>query len=252
MTGLALAVRYLTIVPWPDRSGSAGAGHPPAPLGTAAAWFPLVGLGIGLVLAIVERATARIFPTLLTGLITIVAWKLLTGGLHLDGLADCLDSLAGRDVEHRLAIMRDSRIGAFGAMGLILVLLLDVGALAEVPSPQRWRVLIVAPVIGRAVPVVLARLLPPARPDGQGAAFRAGLRPPAVVLALAVATLVAVAILGAAGVVAMGVAVLVAGAFASLMARRLNGITGDVLGAAVELAELAVLLTVTAWVSLRL
>jgi adenosylcobinamide-GDP ribazoletransferase len=248
---LVYAVRYLTIVPWPDRRGTVGTGHAPVALGAAAAWFPLVGLGIGVVLALVERATARIFPTLLAGLITIVVWKLLTGGLHLDGLADCLDGLAGRDVEHRLAIMRDSRIGSFGAMGLILVLLLDVGALAEVSPPHRWRVLVVAPVIGRAIPVVLARLFPPARPDGQGADFRRGLRPLAGPLALGVATLVALGVLGAVGVVAMGVAALVSVAFASVMVRRLNGITGDVLGAAVELAELAVLLTVTAWVSLR-
>jgi adenosylcobinamide-GDP ribazoletransferase len=220
-------------------------------LGAAAAWFPIVGLGLGVVLALVERATARIFPSLLAGLITIVVWKLLTGGLHLDGLADCLDGLAGRDPDHRLAIMRDSRIGAFGAMGLILVLLLDVGALAEVPSPQRWRALLVAPVVGRSAPIVLARMFLPARPDGQGADFHRGLTPIAAPVALGVAALVSLAALGAAGVLAMGVAALVSVGFTSVMARRLNGITGDVLGGAVELAELAVLLTVTAWASLR-
>ncbi len=250
VNGLVYAVRFLTIVPWPDRSRAPGAGSP-ASLGAAAAWFPLVGLGIGAVLVLVERATARIFPTLLAGLITVVTWKLLTGGLHLDGLADCLDGLAGHDAEHRLAIMRDSRIGTFGAMGLILVLLLDVGALAEVPSPQRWRVLLVAPVVGRAVPVVLARLFPPARPDGHGVDFRRGLRPFAGPLAFGVAALVSMAFLGAAGALAMTVAALVSVLFAKVMTRRLKGITGDVLGGAVELAELAVLLTVTAWVSLQ-
>jgi len=250
VSALAHAVRYLTIIPWPDRRRPPGEGLP-ASLGAAAVWFPLVGLGIGAVLALVERATARIFPSLLAGLITVVVWKLLTGGLHLDGLADCLDGLGGQDVEHRLAIMRDSRIGAFGAMGLILVLLLDVGALAEIPSPQRWRVLLVAPVVGRAVPVVLAGLFPPARSDGHGADFRRGLRSFAGPLALAIAALVSLVVLGAAGMVALGTAAVVAVAFASLMVRRLKGITGDVLGGTVELAELAVLLTVTAWVSLQ-
>lgn len=251
MNGLARAVRYLTIVSWPAGRQPPEEG-PPTSLGEAAPWFPLVGLGIGVVLVLVERTTARIFPTLLAGLITVVAWKLLTGGLHLDGLADCLDSLGGLDVEHRLAIMRDSRIGAFGAMGLILVLLLDVGALAEVPSPQRWQVLLVAPVVGRAVPVVLVGFFPPARLEGHGADFSRGLRSFASPLALGIAALVSLVVLGAAGGLAMGLAALVSGAFASLMARRLKGITGDVLGATVELAELAVLLTVTAWVSLRL
>jgi adenosylcobinamide-GDP ribazoletransferase len=249
VSGLVLALRYLTIVPWP--AAAPGLPAPPQAVGQAAAWFPLVGLGIGLVLAAAERATAGLFPPVLAALLTVAVWKLITGGLHLDGLADCLDGLGGGDPEHRLAIMRDSRIGAFGAMGLILVLLLDVGALAEIASSERWRVLIAAPVVARAVLVAVAVLFPPARPDGQGAHFRAGLRPAAALLGLGTAALVVLAVLGPEGLVALGVAALVAGAFARVIARRLNGITGDVLGAAVELAELAVLLTVTAWASHR-
>ena len=250
MTALAHAVRYLTIVPWPGRPRTLGVGRP-ASLGAAAVWFPVVGLGIGLVSALVERAAAWIFPGLLAGLIAVVVWKLLTGGLHLDGLADCLDGLAGRDVEHRLAIMRDSRIGTFGVVGLILVLLLDVGALAEIPSQQRWRALVVAPVVGRAVPVVLARVFPSARLDGQGAEFGRTLGRFACPLVLVVAAAVSVGVLGRAGALSMVVAAVAAGAFAIVMVRRLRGITGDVLGGAVELAELAVLLTVTACLSLR-
>ena len=99
-----------------------------------------------------QWVAARLFPPLLVGLLTIAAWKLATGGLHLDGLADCLDGLAGRDPEHRLAIMRDSRIGAFAAIGLVLALLLDVAALAEMAEDRRWRMLVVAPTVGRATP----------------------------------------------------------------------------------------------------
>ena len=119
MTGLVVAARYLTIVPLPGRVRLRADA-----LGRSAPWFPVIGLGIGVVLAATDRVTQVIFPLLLAGLITVTVWKLLTGGLHLDGLADCLDGLGGRDVEHRLAIMRDSRIGAYGALGLILLLLL--------------------------------------------------------------------------------------------------------------------------------
>src|SRR5262245_5112371 len=128
--GWDLAVRYLTILPVPG--SAARRARPPAlaDLGRSAVWFPVVGLGLGIVLAGGQWILARVFPSLLVGLLTIAGWKLLTGGLHLDGLADCLDGLAGRDAEHRLAIMRQSSIGAFGAIGLVLVLLLDVGALA--------------------------------------------------------------------------------------------------------------------------
>jgi adenosylcobinamide-GDP ribazoletransferase len=251
VSALAQAVRYLTIVPFPAGRLPTGT-ETPASLGAAAVWFPFVGLAIGVVVAFVERGTGRIFPPLLAGLIAVVTWKLLTGGLHLDGLADCLDGLGGHDAEHRLAIMRDSRIGAFGAMGLILVLLLDVGTLAEIPSGQRWRVLLMAPVVGRAMPVVLATYFPSARVDGHGADFQRGLRAFASPGAFAAAALVSFVALGWAGLLALGVALLVSVVFASVMARRLKGITGDVLGGAVELAELAVLLTVTAWISLQL
>src|SRR5262245_66688079 len=101
-------------------------------LGRAAPWFPVIGIGIGVVLALTDRLTQVFFPLLLAGLLTVTVWKLLTGGLHLDGLADCLDSLGGRDAEQRLAIMRDRRIGAVGAAGLLLLLLPEIAGVAEV------------------------------------------------------------------------------------------------------------------------
>ena len=243
MAGLVLAARYLTIVPL-GRSPA----HEDAAVGRSAAWFPVVGLGIGLVIVVVERIAGRIFPTLLAALLTVTAWKLLTGGLHLDGLADCLDGLGGRDPDHRLRIMRDSRIGAFGAMGLILFLLLEVVALAELAPALRWRALLVAPAVARAMPPLLARWYPAARQNGQGAAFAAGVQPRAVPVALGVAGLAALAALGPAGLVALAAAVVVAMAVARFMTGRLGGITGDVLGAGVETAELTVLLTMSAWV----
>ncbi|MBI2217634.1 MAG: adenosylcobinamide-GDP ribazoletransferase [Candidatus Rokubacteria bacterium] len=244
--GLLAATRYLTIVPVPgaSRGGLESVGR-------AAPWFPVVGLFIGAVLLLVEGATAWLFPPLLASLLVVTAWKLLTGGLHLDGLADCLDGLVGHDPAHRLAIMRDSRIGAFGAIGLILFLLLEVAALAEIGRVERWRALVAAPVIGRAVPALLGRLFPPARSDGQGAAFRGALVSAAAPIGIAVAALVAVLALGAFGVVALAVALLAACGLAGFLVTRLGGITGDVLGAAVEIAELAVLLTVAAWVHAR-
>ena len=115
-----LAVSYLTIVPVPRRR-HAGLEE----VGSAASWFPVVGAALGVVLAIVDAVTVRVFPALLAALLTVTTWKLLTGGLHLDGLADCLDGLGGRNAEERRTIMSDSRIGAFGAIGLILFLLLE-------------------------------------------------------------------------------------------------------------------------------
>jgi adenosylcobinamide-GDP ribazoletransferase len=247
VSSLWLAARYLTIVPLPGRPHLGVAG-----LGRAAGWFPVVGLAIGVVLVALEWVTSRLFPSLLAALLTVTAWKLITGGLHLDGLADCLDGLGGRDAEHRLAIMRDSRIGALGAIGLILFLLLEITSIAELPPPGRAQVLLAAPVLARAMPALLGRLLPPARRDGLGAAFQASLPASAVPLALGVALVVAVATLGIVGVVALAVAVAVAMALGRFFSGRLGGVTGDVFGAAIEAAELATLLTVSAWAHAQL
>jgi adenosylcobinamide-GDP ribazoletransferase len=246
VSGLLVAARYLTIVPLPGRDVGLAA------LGRAAPWFPVVGLALGLVLTVIDVVVSRLFPPLLAGLLVVTGWKLLTGGLHLDGLADCLDGLVGRDPAHRLAIMQDSRIGALGAVGLILFLLLEVSALAEIVAPLRWRALVVAPAIGRTMPPLLARLFPAARAHGHGAAFRAGLRPTSAPSALVLGVLVAVAGLGPPGVVAAAVGALVAVALGGFLATRLSGLTGDALGASIETTELVVLLTVSAWVHLRL
>jgi adenosylcobinamide-GDP ribazoletransferase len=239
MTRLVMAVRYLTIVPIP---GWASAREGP---GTAAGWFPVVGLAIGAVVLVVDRAASAIFAPLLAALITVAAWKILTGGLHLDGLADSLDGLGGHDVEHRLALMRDGRIGAFGAIGLVLFLMLLIAAVSGIEPGARGGAVLAAPVVGRTMPPVLGRIFPAAR-SGHGAAFRAQLGPVAPIAAPALALVIAFAALGVHGIVALAVALGLALALGASMTRRLGGITGDVHGAAVELAEAAVLLTVAA------
>jgi adenosylcobinamide-GDP ribazoletransferase len=245
VTGLVVATRYLTILPLP-----ASMRESPEALGRAAPWFPVIGLGVGAVLVATARVTELLFPALLAGLLTVTVWKLVTGGLHLDGLADCLDGLAGRDAEHRLAIMRDSRIGAFGAIGLILLLLLEIAAIAELPAGARDRALLVVPAIARATPPVLSRLFPPARAEGLGAAFGAGVSRWAAPIALTIALAAALAALQAIGLPVFAASVVSALACARFFAARLSGITGDVLGAAIEVGELAGLLTVSAWAHL--
>ncbi len=243
MSGLIVALRYLTIVPVaaqrPHEHGVAS--------GRAAPWFPVIGAGIGLVLVVTDRLTGALFPTLLAALLTVTVWKLVTGGLHLDGLADSLDGLPGLDAEQRLHIMRDSRIGAFGAIGLILFLLLEIAALSELATAVRWRVLLAAPTIARAMPPLLSRVFPPARREGHAFAFRQGLEWRGALLALGGAVVMTILALGVVGLVALLAALLVTAGLGRFFTRRLGGVTGDVLGTAVEAAELTTLLTVSAW-----
>jgi adenosylcobinamide-GDP ribazoletransferase len=242
-----MAARYLTIVPIP---GAAPSREGP---GAAAAWFPVVGLAIGGLLVLVERVTSALFAPLLAALLTVTAWKLVTGGLHLDGVADCIDGLVGHDPAHRLAIMRDSHIGAFGAVGLILFLLLEVAAVSGIDGGLRWRALLVAPVVGRAMSPLMARMFPATTSQGRqtpsfghGARFRAELGPMAPAVASAFAFVVALGVLGAWGVLALVLAAVLTTLIGAFMTRRLGGVSGDVHGAAVEFSELAVLLVVAA------
>ena len=240
------AARYLTIVPIPGGHDDAAERREDA-LGRAAPWFPVVGAGLGVVLVVTERVVSALFPPVLAALLTVTTWKLLTGGLHLDGLADCLDGLMGRDRAHRLTIMRDSRIGVFGALGLIVALLVAVTSLSELPERLRWRGLLIAPIVARATPPMLALAFPAALPTGQGARFMRGVRGLGAATAAGVALVLSIVGLGVAGGVACLVAYALALGTGQLLSRRLGGITGDVLGAAVELSELGVLLTLTAW-----
>ena len=242
MKKLALAVRYLTVAPVP-----AGAHVEPTTLGHAAPWFPLIGLGLGLIVAATARVLDMVFPPLLDALLTVTVWKLLTGGLHLDGLSDCLDGLVGRDAGERLRIMHDSRIGAFGVIGLILFLLLEVAAVAELSPAARWRTLVAAPALARALPPLVAWVFPPASPVGQGATFRAGLGRMGVLGALGLGVAIAIALLGGAGLLASALVAALAMALGWFFMRRLGGVTGDVLGATIEIAELVILLTLVAW-----
>ena len=120
MGSLILALRFLTVVPVPGQEAEG-----PGALGRAAWWFPVVGLCLGGALALGGWLLDGLWPPLVGAALLVGAWKAATGGIHLDGLADSLDGLAGRDPARRVAIMRDSRIGVFGAAGIALLLLLS-------------------------------------------------------------------------------------------------------------------------------
>ena len=235
---LVLAVRFLTILPVPGREAEG-----PRALGRAAWWFPIVGLALGAVLVALDRLLSLAFPALLAALLVVSLWKVATGGIHLDGLADCLDGLGGRDVQHRLAIMRDSRVGAFGAVGLIIYFLTSLLALAETPVGVRDRVLLLAPAVGRLAPLLIGPRFRAATPDhGSGSRFLEGLSGWAGPVHLAAAVAGSAWLVGAQGPIMVLGAILVVFVWSAFLARRLGGLTGDALGSGVELGELGMLL----------
>ncbi len=244
---LILAVRFLTIVPVPGREAT-GAGA----LGRAAWCFPAVGVGLGACLVAADHLFAFVFPPLLETVLLISLWKVLTGGIHLDGLADVLDGLAGLDAERRVAIMRDSRIGVFGATGLVLCLLIATGALGALPAGRHAGALLLAPAVGRLAPVLIGPLFPAATPgQGAGAAFLEGLSPWAAPVCVAGSWILAAVLLGPWGGLVLSLALASVLLWAAWLASRFGGVTGDVLGSSVELGELATLVAVAALMHLR-
>ncbi len=248
MAALIFAIRFLTIIPVP---GWEAQGRDA--LARAAWWFPVVGLALGGALAIAARVLEAVFPPILSAVLLIALWKVATGGIHLDGLADCLDGLGGRDHASRLAIMGDSRIGVFGVVGLILLFLISIAALAEMPWPLRWRALLLAPAIGRVAPLLVGARFRAATPDhGLGASFGLALSRWAGPVHLLWIPVVAARLLGPWGLAIVLAALAAVFLWSAFLARRVGGLTGDVLGAGVELGEIGVLLGAAAAGQLRL
>ncbi|MBM4132859.1 MAG: adenosylcobinamide-GDP ribazoletransferase [Nitrospira sp.] len=217
----------------------------PGELASSMGWYPLIGLILGVILAVSDFLLAQVFSDHVVNGLLIVLLVVLTRGLHQDGLADTLDGLAGgRSPVERLAIMRDGRIGAIGATGLALVLGLKYAGLTDLPDEERLTLLLCLPAAGRWAMVVSAISAPYARSEGGLAQpFIAYLSMGHVAWAsctLGLALLWAVGPVGALSCLAvLGIAVYAM----TLFARRLfGGITGDTLGAVNEIAEVLFLL----------
>jgi adenosylcobinamide-GDP ribazoletransferase len=181
-------------------------------------------------------------PTLgptVAAVLAAVALVAVTGALHQDGLADCADALGVRGGrERRLAVMRDSTVGAFGILALVLWALLLVAALAGLPRHQVIATLVIAGATGRWAAVLHAATLPPARRDGLGAAFAP--HPGAVAVATVEAIVAALALRHVTGLAALGAGLVVTLAIGVWAHRGLGGRTGDTLGAAIALTEVLV------------
>ncbi len=240
MKYLSIAFNLLTTLPvrapadW--RAGDSG---------RAAGWYPFVGMALAALVAAVYVLSGLYFPQLITAMLALAVWVMLTGGLHLDGLADCCDGLFhASDPARRLEIMKDSRMGAFGGIGLILALMIKGSALASLPTEQAVPVILLAASLGRWF-IILAGFQPLARAGGMGADFSSGLKKSSlfwgglIPLALAI-------FLGIQGILALGITSLGAFFILRFARARIGGITGDVFGLIVEAAEIITLVTLTA------
>jgi adenosylcobinamide-GDP ribazoletransferase len=243
-----LALQFLTAIPV-RVSGEVT----PRAMARAMAWFSVVGLMLGGVLAVADVALRGLFPPMLGAALLLAAWVALTGALHLDGFLDCCDGLlVAKSPSERLEILRDTRVGAFAVVGGICLLLLKFAALLELPSDARMGALLAVPSLTRAAMVYAARAYPYARSGpGLGRLFRESLTWRHVAVAAAIAAAAAWLALGAVGLGLFLWVWLMTVAMAWWVQRRIPGLTGDVYGAINELAEVGALVCVLLVYQLR-
>jgi len=212
-------------------------------LGRSVAFFPLVGLVLGLALAGAGAAAGSVLSPAVGAVLLAALLAAVTGGLHLDGLADVFDAVGGGrgDRARMLELMRDSRIGAHGAAALVLLLAAKIAALTQVVERQDLLTLLAFPTVARWAVTPLIVLFPYARAEGLGRAFRGEASGVQVGIATATAVVVIAALGGRFALPALGCAVVVL-LFGLWLRRRLGGLTGDVYGAAIEIGEVTTLI----------
>lgn len=244
MKPLIAALQFLTVIPVPASWGG-GQGE----LRRSVWFFPVVGLILGGLLAALDAGLAGLLPVLPASAIVVLASILLTGGFHVDGLADTADGfMSSRPRERILEIMKDSRTGPMGVAAVVSVVILKVSLLSAVTGPLRGPAIILMAVAGRSAMVMVMSLLPYARPEGLAGVFtrersilRAGW---GLAFLLAACWLLA----GPAGIPA-GIAALAGTVLAGAASRgKIGGFTGDTLGATCEIVEIMPLLAAAIWV----
>lgn len=237
LTELLIALQFLTVVrvrhdlPFSE-----------AALGRSGAFFPVIGLALGLVVWGADAMLRPLIPVTFLNVVIVFALAALSRGLHLDGLADSADGLlGGRERQRSLEIMRDSAIGTFGALAVIAAVLLKLRALDLLTGSYRGPALLLSPMLGRWACVVMAYSSRPARADGLGATFVKGTQFREFALASVSALVVVFSFLEVIGlVVFLPLAALIL-SFTLYCNRRLGGVTGDTLGALGEMVETAAL-----------
>jgi len=238
------AFQFLTSIPLPGRREVS-----PEELGRATTYFPVVGLIIGLILAGLNWLLSLILPPAVVNALLIVVLVVITGALHLDGFVDTCDGIAGhKAVEDRWRVMHDSRAGAFGIVGVVLLLLVKYVSLNSIPEVFMMATLIFMPVVSRWVMVYAIFVYSYARPSGLGTAFKQATRWPQFTAATIITFAVAVALFpffSITGLLLIFGIWIITTLFSVYLKRKFSGLTGDTYGAINEIAEVIVLIFIS-------
>lgn len=236
-----IALQFLTRIPSPRLQDITE-----EEAGRSLIFYPLVGLVIGIILASIGWLLTDTNHNLQAAVVLIV-WIIITGGLHLDGLADSADAWLGGhgDRERTLEIMKDAACGPAGAIALIVALLIKYNTLLILGEQNNWLILAITPILARAAVLLLFQTTEYVRPGGLGEAlarhysYRRGT---ALLVCLALGLIM---LLGYTGLIFIFIMLSVVLLMRWLMIKRIGGTTGDTAGAVVEVVEISILLAAT-------
>jgi adenosylcobinamide-GDP ribazoletransferase len=217
-------------------------------LGGSTLYFPVVGLIIGGILAGLNWVFNLVLPALVANALLIVALVIITGAMHLDGLSDTCDGIAGhKTVEERWKVMHDSHAGVFGVVGVVLALLVQYVALNSIPADKMTAVLLFMPAVSRWTMVYAIFSFPYARPTGLGKAYKEATG----WLQFIIATIITLGIAGVlfplfyvTGFIVFGGVLIIATGLSFYFKYKFAGLTGDTYGAVNEASEITALLLV--------
>ncbi|MFC2091581.1 adenosylcobinamide-GDP ribazoletransferase [Elusimicrobiota bacterium] len=210
----------------------------------ATVYFPVVGIILGLILSIVHRVSYALVSDSLACIISVVILILLTGGLHIDGFADTIDGFyAGRNKEEILKIMKDPHVGTMGVIAIVCLIMLKTGFIGLLDIPLRLNTLVIMPVLSRWSMVFAMFLFGYARDQGKAKKFFSGLNAVRLFLATLITIVFVILFMGSTGLLLMFAVLLATYSAGVIFKRKINGLTGDILGFINELNELIVLST---------
>lgn len=236
MKRLLVALQFLTTLPIKIRSQIQ-----PQDFGRSLLYFPIVGIFIGGVLALFSFFAAPL-PALVRGALILVAYIFITGAVHLDGFADTCDGFyAGSNKEDVLKIMRDSRIGTMGAIGIFCILLLKFVLIVSIPQNMLWRSLLPMTTFSRWSQALACCMSTYARQEGKAKFFVEYARPSDIIAGAAITFILFLLLAGISGVMLFIASFIAVFSFIIYTRARIGGMTGDTIGAVSEIADVTVL-----------
>jgi len=240
LNDVKVSLQFLTILPFKEKELK------PEEMEQSIPYFPLAGLILGILAYISYVFFSLVLPRAICDILVLLVLALLTGGLHLDGLSDTLDGLAfGKDRESSLRIMKDSRLGAFGATGLVFAILIKFLALNHIETSFIDNTLFLMPLLGRWSVLILGyRSQYAGYENGIGKVFVEKTTKEACIKGSVIALIASLLFFGFRGIVILGLLYGVIFFIKKYFKKRLGGITGDVYGAVIELSEITVLLLI--------